>query len=201
MSSTYISHTKISFPSLWVKRVGSALSISNPCLSKNSLKHSYMLLVLASAHRVPFGVYICGWGSWDLQNLVIASHIPILVLGHWEMHSWHPFGIAWCHDEQQCLEAFKLLQVLSLVHMFLQSACPLLQWSLRPPILPSSLHHAIFILLVAENPLGANDICIGPFHQGPCLISFIVVELFLHSHDPIRIFKFLFYLERFQWGN
>jgi hypothetical protein len=44
MSSTYIWHTNISFPTLWVKSVGSALPISKPCLSKNFLRHSYHAL-------------------------------------------------------------------------------------------------------------------------------------------------------------
>ena len=44
MSSTYIWHTNISLPTLWVKRVGSALPISKPYLSKNSLRHSYHAL-------------------------------------------------------------------------------------------------------------------------------------------------------------
>ena len=44
MSSTYISHTNISLTTLWVKRIGSALPISKPCLSKNSLRHSYHTL-------------------------------------------------------------------------------------------------------------------------------------------------------------
>ena len=62
------------------------------------------------------------------------------------MHSWHPFGTAWSHDGQQRLEAFELLQVLPPMHMFLQSPSPILEWSLRLPILPCSLSPCHFHL-------------------------------------------------------
>ena len=62
-------------------------------------------------------------------------------------------------------------------------------------------HHTIFILLVAKNPPGANDICIGSLNKSPYLISLKVVELFLHSQDPILIRQCLFYLIWFNRRN
>jgi hypothetical protein len=48
-------------------------------------------------------------------------------------------------------------------------------------------HNAMFILLVPVDPLSANHILVlGALHQLPHLISCEVVELILHSQDPIR---------------
>ena len=50
----------------------------------------------------------------------------------------------------------------------------------------------MFVLLVAEDPLGADDILVGSLHQCPYLVASEVIQLLLHSHHPIRITKCIF---------
>src|SRR3954470_20909537 len=58
---------------------------------------------------------------------------------------------------------------------------------------------SIFILLVPKHPFGSNDVLIivGLLYQSPHLVPFEVVQLFVHSVHPIRVFKCFFYLHMF----
>jgi hypothetical protein len=122
-------------------------------------------------------------------------------LGHWGMHCWHPFGTAWSHDGKQRLKSSDSFKPCHRYKGFFKVQALYLSKSLSHQSCLVPCHHAILILVVAEDPLGTNDIGIGSLHQYPYLISFKVVELFLHGHNPIRVSKCLLYLERFQRGN
>jgi hypothetical protein len=54
-------------------------------------------------------------------------------------------------------------------------------------------------MFVLEHPLGSDDIAaiLGLLHQGPNFVALEVVEFFVHSFYPIRVFKYLKYLLRF----
>jgi hypothetical protein len=99
------------------------------------------------------------------------------------------------------LEAFGLLQVFPPVHIFFKVQALYLNKILSDQSCLVPCHHAILILLVAENSLGANDIGIRSFNQSPNLISLKVVQLFLHSHHPIFILKCLLNLYWFYRRN
>jgi hypothetical protein len=59
----------------------------------------------------------------------------------------------------------------------------------------------VFVLLLAEHPLGSHNILLWTCHQAPNFISFEVVKLFLHGQHPVRILQGFFYPERFNRRN
>jgi hypothetical protein len=60
-------------------------------------------------------------------------------------------------------------------------------------------NNPIGILFVLEHPLGSDDVAaiLELLHQRPNFVALEVVEFFLHSFYPIRVFKCLKHLLRF----
>ena len=61
----------------------------------------------------------------------------------------------------------------------------------------------MFILLVLEDPFGADNIAamIGSLHESLHIIPLEVVEFLLHCYQPIGIFKCIVDLEWFHHGD
>jgi hypothetical protein len=63
-------------------------------------------------------------------------------------------------------------------------------------------HHTVLVLLVAEDPLGANDVlALGSLFKHPHFIASEVVQLLLHSYDPIGVRKSFLYTSRLHTRN
>src|SRR6185437_12166239 len=63
-------------------------------------------------------------------------------------------------------------------------------------------HHPMFILLVSEDPLSADDVLVfWRSFEDPNFIAAEVVQFFLHGHHPIRVLKHFLYASGFNTRN
>src|SRR6185437_2641366 len=79
-------------------------------------------------------------------------------------------------------------------------------FNLREPFCHKSYfiayHHLMFILLVSEDPLSADDVLVfRRSFEDPNFIADEVVQFFLHDHHPIRVLKRFLYASGFNTRN
>src|SRR6185503_15137922 len=118
------------------------------------------------------------------------------------MHSSHPFEIVSCYDVKHMLGGYEWLQVLQRGKCFTKIQPFNLSKALSHKSCLISNHHTMFILFVAEDPLGANDVlALRTLFKNPNFIAGEVVELFLYCHDPIQVLKCFIYICGFQVRN